>query len=161
MLDVEDVDGGEPGGLRVALHGGASDHREFECPERKGKVVKKKVRVDGTSESKSTRTNEKSKRQKTGWNKFVKQDDRGSDEDSDDESVHMLQEDNIAEGILMSEENDAVHPNDCLLCEISLFSRTLCILLAQFRPRELMFSLRRLAQVPTETGRIFVYATMQ
>jgi hypothetical protein len=40
---------------------------------------------------------------------FVRHDDRGTDEDSDDDSVSMLQkESDISEGAFMSEENDVV-----------------------------------------------------
>jgi hypothetical protein len=96
---------------------GESDHRAFECPQRdegRGKGAKKKTRFEATSETKSTRDKEKTKRQKTGWNKFVRHDDRGTDEDSDDDGVNMLQEErDISEGTFMSEENDVVFLDSC------------------------------------------------
>jgi hypothetical protein len=96
---------------------GDSDHRAFECPDReegRGKGAQKKTRFEVTSESKSTRDKEKTKRQKTGWNKFVRHDDRGTVEDSDDDGVNMLQEESdISEGAFMSEENDVVFLDSC------------------------------------------------
>jgi hypothetical protein len=78
-----------PGSKSFRHCSGESDHRAFECPDReegrrKGAKKNFKTRFEVTSESKSTRDKEKTKRQKTRWNKYVRHDDRGTDEDSDE-----------------------------------------------------------------------------
>jgi hypothetical protein len=85
---------------------GEKDHRSSDCPDRADK--KRKVKVEQpTAESKSN------KKPKKSWNRFVRYEERGSDEDSEEEVDMILDSDCTDEEVLISEEDEVVFLDSC------------------------------------------------